>query len=66
MTQDDSWEGEHRKIDAEFLRDYLGEDLNQHTFLVAGPPGMTEGVEGTLEEAGVKEENVNAEGFSGY
>jgi ferredoxin-NADP reductase len=66
MTQDDSWEGEHRKIDAEFLRDYLGEDLNQHTFLVAGPPGMTEGVEGTLEEAGVKEENVNAEGYSGY
>jgi ferredoxin-NADP reductase len=66
MTQDHGWEGETRKIDAQFLRDYLGEDLNAYTFLVAGPPAMAEGIEATLEDAGVKEENVNAERYSGY
>ena len=66
MTQDPNWDGEKRKVDAGFFRDHLGEDLNGFTFLVAGPPAMAEAVEKALEEAGVKEENVIAERFSGY
>jgi ferredoxin-NADP reductase len=66
MTQDPGWEGETRKVDGEFVRDYLDEDLNQYTFLVAGPPGMAEGVQKALEEAGVADENVMAERYSGY
>ena len=66
MTQDPGWEGEARKVDGEFVKDYLGEDLNQYTFLVAGPPGMAEGVQKALEEAGAREENVIAERYSGY
>jgi ferredoxin-NADP reductase len=66
MTQDAAWDGETRKIDAQFFRDYLGENLNEFTFMVAGPPGMTEGVQRALAEAGVEEENVIAERFSGY
>lgn len=66
MTQDPSWGGEARKIDAQFVRDYLGEDPNQHTFLLAGPPGMVEGVEKALNEAQVRVENVIAERYSGY
>jgi ferredoxin-NADP reductase len=66
MTQDPGWKGETRKVDAAFFREYLGEDLNAFTFLVAGPPGMAEGVQKALDEAGVKEENVIAERFSGY
>jgi ferredoxin-NADP reductase len=66
MTQDPGWEGETRKIDAQFLKDYLGEDLSQYTFLVAGPPAMVEGVQKALEEAGVSEENVIASRYSGY
>ncbi|MEX0673700.1 MAG: FAD-dependent oxidoreductase [Gaiellaceae bacterium] len=66
MTDDPGWEGEQRKIDAAFVRDHLEGDLNQYTFLVAGPPAMAEGVQGALEEAGVSEENVIAEGYSGY
>jgi ferredoxin-NADP reductase len=66
MTQDPGWDGESRKIDAQFIKDYLGEHLNEFTFLVAGPPAMTEGVQHALEEAGVKEENVIAERYSGY
>jgi ferredoxin-NADP reductase len=66
MTQDQGWDGESRKIDAQFFRDYLGEDLNQYTLLVAGPPGMVEGMQKALEDAGANEENVIAERYSGY
>jgi ferredoxin-NADP reductase len=66
MTQDASWDGETRKVDARFFRDYLGDDLNAFTFLVAGPPAMTEAVQKALDEAGVKEDNVVAQRFSGY
>jgi ferredoxin-NADP reductase len=67
MTQDPGWEGETRKVDREFVKDYLDDDdLNQYTFLVAGPPGMAEGVQKALQEAGVQDENVTAERYSGY
>jgi ferredoxin-NADP reductase len=66
MTQDPNWNGETRKVDARFFADYLGDDLNRFTFLVAGPPAMAEAVQQALDEAGVKEENVIAERFSGY
>jgi ferredoxin-NADP reductase len=66
MTQDPGWEGETRKVDAQFFEDYLGEDLDQYTFLVAGPPAMAEAVGKALGETGVDAENVVVEGFSGY
>ena len=66
MTQDDGWDGERRKVDAEFLQDHLGADLDEHRFLVAGPPAMAEAIEATLADAGVSEENVKAEQYSGY
>jgi ferredoxin-NADP reductase len=65
MTDDAEWEGETRRIDAEMLRDHLGE-LEAFTYLVAGPPGMVEGVAGQLSEAGVPEERVLPSRFSGY
>jgi ferredoxin-NADP reductase len=66
MTQDPGWQGETRKVDAQFVKEYLDDDLDQYTFLVAGPPAMTEGVQTALQEAGVQDENVIAERFSGY
>ena len=66
MTQDPGWKGETRKVDAEFVKDYLEDDLNRYTFLVAGPPAMTDGVQRTLREAGVRDENVITERYSGY
>jgi ferredoxin-NADP reductase len=66
MTQDPSWEGEARKIDAQFFKDHLEEDLNQYTFLVAGPPGMVKGMQEALADAGVEEQNIVAERYSGY
>jgi ferredoxin-NADP reductase len=66
MTDDPGWEGETRRIDAEFFKSYLGENLNDYTFMVAGPPGMVEGMQSALAEAGVEEENAIASRFSGY
>ena len=66
MTDDPGWDGDSRKIDARFFEDYLEGDLNQYTFLVAGPPGMTEGMETALDAAGVQTENVIVEGYTGY
>jgi ferredoxin-NADP reductase len=65
MTEDSEWEGETRRIDADMLRDHLGH-LDTYTYLVAGPPGMVEGVTGALQEAGIPEEQIRSQGFSGY
>jgi ferredoxin-NADP reductase len=65
MTDDAEWEGESRRIDAEMLRDLLGE-LEPFTYLVAGPPPMVEAVAEQLAEAGVPEEQVLPSRFSGY
>ena len=65
MTEDDGWDGETRRIDADMLRDHLG-DLGSHTFLVAGPPPMVESVVEALAGAGVPEEQVLPDRFSGY
>lgn len=66
MTDDEGWDGETRRVDAAFLADHLGDSLNDLRFMVAGPPGMAEGVEQALADAGVAEENVIAQRFSGY
>ncbi|MBD0330538.1 MAG: FAD-dependent oxidoreductase [Thermoleophilia bacterium] len=66
MTQDAGWDGETRKLDARFFRDYLGDDLDESTFLVAGPPPMAEAMGEALAEAGVDEEHVVVDRFSGY
>lgn len=66
MTQDAGWDGETRKVDAELFKDYLVDELDQYTFLIAGPPAMVEGIQKELDEAGVKEEHVIAQRFSGY
>jgi ferredoxin-NADP reductase len=66
MTDDAGWDGETRPIDADVLRDHLGTDLGAFTYLVAGPPGMVEAMETMLAEAGVPDEQVRPERFSGY
>ncbi len=65
MTEDEGWEGESRRLDAAVLADLLG-GLEGKRFLVAGPPPMTEAVVAALHGAGVPEESVTADSFSGY
>ncbi len=65
MTDEPGWEGESRHLDAGVIDELVG-GLDGKTFLVAGPPQMAEAVAGSLEAAGVPEERVLADKFSGY
>jgi ferredoxin-NADP reductase len=62
---DEEWEGESRHVDEQMLRDHLG-DLGGFTYLVAGPPPMVESIVEKLKSAGVPEERVLFDRFSGY
>ena len=53
----------HRRRDAP--RPLDGE-LDAFTYLIAGPPPMVEAISGVLHEAGVPEDQVRPERFSGY
>jgi ferredoxin-NADP reductase len=66
MTQDPAWDGETRRIDADLLRDHLGDDLGAFRYLIAGPPLMVEGVTEELQAAGIPEDRIVPERFSGY
>jgi ferredoxin-NADP reductase len=66
MTDDPGWDGESRRIGPELFRDHLGADLDSFRYLLAGPPGMVEGVAGQLQGAGVPDERIASERFSGY
>jgi len=65
MTDDPEWEGDTRMLDAAVLGEYLGE-LDRYTFMIAGPPPMVESVAGALRDAGLPEEQVLPDSFSGY
>ena len=65
MTDEPGWEGETRHLDADVLGELLG-GLEGKTFLIAGPPAMTEAVADSLLGAGLPEERVLASKFSGY
>jgi ferredoxin-NADP reductase len=66
MTADESWDGETRRIAPAMLRDHLGDDLGALWYLVAGPPAMAEAVVEALQQAGIPEEQIQPERFSGY
>jgi ferredoxin-NADP reductase len=65
MTDDPGWEGETRQLDADVLAELVG-GLDGKTFLVAGPPAMAEGVSESLRGAGLPEDRVLVDGFTGY
>jgi len=66
MTEDEGWDGESRIIGPDLLRDHLDGDLAGYRYLLAGPPGMVEAVTRSLREAGIPEEQIRPERFSGY
>jgi ferredoxin-NADP reductase len=66
MTQDEGWEGETRYIGADLLREHLDDSLDSYTYLVAGPPPMVESVTEQLQAAGVPDDRVLPDRFSGY
>lgn len=65
MTEDPDWEGETRRVDAKFIKDYIP-NINEPIFMVVGPPGMVDAIREVLKEVGVPEDNIKFENFTGY
>jgi ferredoxin-NADP reductase len=65
MTEEPGWAGETRQLDANVLGELVG-GLEGKTFLVAGPPQMADAVAESLGNAGLPEDSVLKDGFSGY
>ena len=65
MTDDPAWEGEIRKIDGEFISDYI-KVPGSSTFFVAGPPAMNKAVLSELVKLGIGKEAVKVSDFAGY
>jgi ferredoxin-NADP reductase len=65
MTDDDGWEGERRRLDADVIAELVG-GLDGKQFLVAGPPEMAQAVADALLGAGLPEDRVVVDKFSGY
>lgn len=59
------WTGRREKITAEFLKRELADVLSP-IYYMAGPPGMVAGLHKVLNEAGVGDDNIRYEEFSGY
>jgi ferredoxin-NADP reductase len=66
MTDDETWRGESRRIDATFFKEYLGGGLDAARYMVAGPPGLAKAATEELKQAGVDEELISTDSFSGY
>ncbi len=64
MTQDESFEGERSRINAEFIKKYS--DVVNSLYYVVGPPVMVEAVSQEVLKAGVSENRVQIENFTGY
>lgn len=59
------WSGATGLVDAAFIKEAV-KGLPSPVFYVSGPPGLVEAMRGTLEQAGIDEDDVRSEEFYGY
>lgn len=59
------WSGATGMVDAAFIKEAV-KALPSPVFYVSGPPGLVEAMRGTLEAAGIDEDDVRSEEFYGY
>ena len=65
MTRHTRWEGETERLSEPFLTRLLGE-LDRYDFYVVGTPAMVDSALETLHAAGVSDQHIFDEDFSGY
>ena len=65
VTNDESWQGEKRHVDANFLKDYI-DDINKPLYYVSGPPKAVFAVRDNFKEAGIPEDQTTVDDFYGY
>ena len=61
----DAWAGERGRIDASMLGRHL-DGLSNAIYYLTGPPGMIQGLRTMLVDAGVDEDDIRTEEFTGY
>ena len=59
------WKGETGFFTKEMLKKYIG-DLSQPIYYISGPASMVTSIRKTLNEAGIDDDNIRTEEFSGY
>lgn len=59
------WNGETGFVDKAMLARHIT-DLQTPIYFIAGPPAMVAAMKKTLADAGVKDDDIRAEDFSGY
>lgn len=64
-NSDQQWDGETGYITKAMLLKYIG-DLSVPIYYMAGPPEMVTAMRKTLNAAGVDDDNIRTEEFSGY
>ncbi len=61
----EDWKGETGFFTKEMIEKYVG-DLSVPIYYVSGPPEMVTSIRKTLNEAGIDDDNIRTEEFSGY
>ena len=59
------WKGETGFFTKEMLEKYIG-DLSIPIYYISGPPSMVTSIRKTLSEAGIDDDNIRTEEFTGY
>lgn len=62
MTQDSGWKGEKERITKEMLEKYI-QNLELPVFYLSGPGNMVSGLNETLINSGINEDNIRFEEF---
>lgn len=65
LDASDTWEGERGHIDASMLGRHL-EGVTNAIYYLTGPPRMIQGLRNVLIDAGVDEDDIRTEEFTGY
>jgi ferredoxin-NADP reductase len=66
MSQSASpWDGHVGKISSELIKN-IASNRVAPIYYLAGPPGMVESMQGTLNNAGINDDDIRSEGFYGY
>lgn len=65
VTGEKGWDGESRHVDGEFIKDYV-DDIESPLYYISGPPKIVTSVSDSLMEAGISEDNIKTDSFTGY
>jgi ferredoxin-NADP reductase len=65
VTKDENWQGEKRRVDANFIKHYF-DDITKPLYYISGPPKAVFAVRDNFKEAGIPEDQIKADDFYGY